>query len=204
MNLLLPLVLLVAASPASAPAQESCPFLPQYRVLERKIASKPPVAALKSLNAYAQDPGNENPAACESIELDRQIGLRERMLSTLVSTGAPCLHADAAFHCDAPDQNTTQCDGIVADGTAQPDAVRMRPSPAARPAMFVQLRTRIPGARLIGVYRTSLGDIAAGRAVVRVDATHPISVRSRSQGVVVIALLSAPGPYKVRKLVWYF
>lgn len=163
----------------------------------------PSVAALRTLYAYAADPANENPAACEAIELEEQISERERALVVLRSPTHPPFRPAAAFHCNSPDPRTTQCDGVVADGTAQPDARRLSRPPSAE-RVVVRLVSRLQGARLIGLYRTSLFDVVRGRPVVRIDAAQPIRIGGQPGGVVIIALYGAPAPYKVRKLVWYY
>lgn len=196
-------LLAMSAGPAATHAS-GCPFLPQYRRLQITIAKAPAASALRSLYRYAGDPANENPAACEAIELDRQIAQQERRLVALVATTRLRIAPDTAFHCSTPDPRTTQCDGIVADGTAQPDAVRIRAPSALRKLTTARLDSNLPDARLIGLYRSTLADVAAGRPAKRLKPGTTIALASGPADGVLIALFTAPAPYKVRKFVWYY
>lgn len=177
------------------------PFLPQFEAMRGTIAQAPPSEALQLLYAYFANPANENPAACEAFEIERLIGERERRLVALDIQGRAPLHPDTAYHCTRFVRRTTQCNGVVADDTGHIDAL---PTQNATPAPFVaQLRSALPGAWLIGVYRATLGDGFLERPARRLDACKPITMTPKP-GDVLIALYFAPAPYKVRKLVWHF
>ncbi|WP_442681227.1 hypothetical protein ACSBM8_08695 [Sphingomonas sp. ASY06-1R] len=182
----------------------ACPFLPQYRGLQAAIDKAPAASALRSLYRYARDPANDNPVACEAIELDRQIAERERTLIAVISPAGWRLPPTAIFHCATPDTKTTRCDGIVADGTAQPDAIRIRPPSPITAPVTARLSNSLPDARLIGLYHTTLADVVAARPVKRLKAANMIRLMPGSGDRLLIALFTAPAPYKVRKFVWYY
>lgn len=192
------LAILARASPAEA---QACPFLPQFETLRASIAHAPPADALPVLYAYFADPANENPAACESFEIERLIGAQERALVTLAIAGRGPIPPDAAYHCDRFDPRTTQCDGLVADDTGHTDG--LQPSTQVIGRFAGRIRSALPGARLIGVYRATLGDDFRRRPAPRLS-TRPSFAATVRSGDVLIALFAAPAPFKVRKLVWYF
>ncbi|MET0247767.1 MAG: hypothetical protein ABW182_13535 [Sphingomonas sp.] len=193
---------LVSCAGRTASAQDAaCPYLPQFETLRSTVENEPPLQSLPRLYAYLADPANENPAACEPFEIERLIGEREIAMVTLAVEGRAPLHPDRAYHCDRIDPRTTRCDGMVADDTGHSDQL-----PKAGPisGRFVgSIRTTLPGTRLIGVYRARLGDNFNARPAIRLDPRRPVSMTARP-GDVLIAVFTAPAPFKLRKLVWYF
>jgi hypothetical protein len=191
-------VVLVALLRAGA-AHAAFPFLPQHAKLEATLRAASHTEALHALYAYAADPGNENPAACEAFDLDRQIGKHEAALVALVAIGHAPLHPATVFHCRTAEPRTTLCNGVVADDTVRPGVVL----PLTRGRYTARLHSRLPRARLLGLYVTTLKDAFAARPVRRVEAGREITIAARPHGTVLIALFSASAPFKVRKFVWY-
>ena len=195
-------VALVACSGRAASAQDAtCPYLPQFETLRSTVENDPPLQALPRLYGYLADPANDTPFPCEPFEVDRLIGEREVAMVTLAIKGRAPLHPDRAYHCDRIDPRTIQCNGMVADDTGHSDQL-----PKAGPinGRFVgSIRTTLPGAKLLGVYRARLGDNFNARPAIRLDPRRPVTMTARP-GDVLIALFTAPAPFKVRKLVWYF
>lgn len=183
-------------------AGPQCPYLPQYQRLQKQIAPLAPEAALSRLYTYSADPENENPAACEAIDIDRAMSEREIALVAL-SGGGRRLPPRSVFHCDVLDFRTSNCNGIVADGTGQPDTTRILP--AGRPTFFSgRIESRLPQARLIGLYRTSLAAVQAGKPPTKITPGGSVSIRPKADGTVLIAIFTAPKPWHYRKVVWYF
>lgn len=166
----------LSQGPAAGQAS-ACPFLPQYRGLQAAIDKAPAASALRSLYRYARDPANDSPVACEAIELDRPIAEQERTLLAVIGLAGWRLPPAAVFHFATPDPKTTRCDGIVADGTAQRDAIRIRPpSPITEPVV-ARLSNSLPDAQLIGLYHTTLADAVAARPAKRLKAANIIRLR---------------------------
>lgn len=192
----------LAALSGALPAQEpACPFLPQFETLRDASARAAPADALGQLYAYFADPANENPAACEAFEIERLIGERERALVSFERAGHAPIPADAAYHCNRFDPRTTQCNGVVADDTGHSNGLRMTSPIDGR--VVGRVRSALPGARLVGLYRATLGDDFGRRPATRLNPRQPIAMTA-GRGEVLIALYAAPAPFKFRKLVWYF
>ncbi len=177
------------------------PNLPQFETLRSTVENEPPLQTLARLYAYLADPTNDSPFPCEPLEAERLIGEREIAMVTLLVEGRAPLHPDRGYHCDRIDPRTTQCNGMVADDTGHSDRL---PGTGPTSGRFVgSVRTTLPGARLLGVYRARLGDNFNARPASRPDPRRPVAMTARP-GDVLIALFTAPAPFKVRKLVWYF
>jgi hypothetical protein len=200
--MVLPLLALVAAAPlqaAAPPVDDQCTYLPQYRALQTAIADVPPEAALPKLYAYAADPANENPVGCDAGDIDSAISKREQSLIALDRGGAP-VAPQGYSHCDKFVPRSIVCNGYVADGTGQPDGQQiMTPLPAM--AKTGTIRTRIPGARLVGLYRTTLRDVQSGRPAIKLTGTV---VPAMKRGTVLIALFDGLKHWRYGKAVWYF
>jgi hypothetical protein len=186
-----------------AGAIDTCPYLPQFKALERNIAGMPPAAGLAAIAHYEADPENENPAACESFALDDLMSEREKKLVALVD-GKTKLHAQSAFHCDALLEGTTKCNGVFEDGTAHPLSGGIRPR-HLKEAATLRLESALPDAQLDGVYLAPIGDLLDGKPATRLDAAAGEITLAPPHGLTALMVIfRAPPPWSYRKLVWYF
>jgi hypothetical protein len=190
-------LLLAAAAVAPDP---SCHHRPAFAAIEARAAAKAP-GALAQAYAYAADPAHDDPTGtCEAIAVDGLIATLERDAVSL-SVGNTHLHPDAAFHCTAFDPRTTACNGLVADGTAQPqDATAPRPAAPAK----ATLASGLGDARLIGLYRTTIAAALDGKPAVPLPTGPTVTLGRVPPATVLVAIYTAPAPYHYRKLVWYF
>lgn len=200
----LPLAVACMAWPSDGQGQArteeaGCPYLPQYRAVQHQVAALPPPAAVTRLYAYLADPANENPAGCDAMDIESDISAREIAL-VAVSGGGKSWPAQAAFHCAVLDPRTTRCNGLFEDGTAFPNYRRMLP-PGATTPFSGRIDSRLPDAKLVGLYRTTMSAVRAGRAATRITPGPSVAI---SKGMVLFAIFSAPRPWKYRKIVWYF
>jgi hypothetical protein len=195
-----------AVSPAiagDAGKAGACPYLPQFKALERKIARKPPEAGLAEIARYQADANNENPDACESFALDKLMSEREKKL-VFLAHGKTRLYAQSAFHCDALYEGTTQCNGVFEDGTAHPLSGGIRPRHLEGTARL-RIESALPDAQLDGVYLVPIGDLLDGKPATRLDAPAGEITLAPPQGLTaLVAIFRAPAPWRYRKLVWYF
>lgn len=178
-----------------------CPYLPEFKVLHRKLPAMKPARVLVALERYRAN--HENPAACEGIEIDRLMADQEIKLVYLTD-GKTRLYAQAAYRCGELDEKTTRCDGSVADGTVFPHYVGIRPlNLTARQRMSIN--SEVPGIQLMGVYRASLPELIDGKTATRLEITgNTVDLGQMGKNAVLIVIFRAPAPWIYRKLVWYF
>jgi hypothetical protein len=201
--LTLALATVTSSAARAADKADACPYLPQFKALESKIAGMPPAAGLAAIARYEADQNNENPEACESFALDQLMSAREKKL-VFLAHGKTRLHAQSAFHCDALLDGTTKCNGVFEDGTAHPLSVGVRPR-RLREAATLRIESALPDAQLDGVYLAPIGDLLDGKPAARLDATAgEITLTPPHQLTALIAIFRAPAPWSYRKLVWYF
>ncbi len=196
------LSLLAAASALQvtpAAVDEQCVYLPQYRALQKVISSLPSEAALSKLYAYAADSRNENLAGCDAADIDREISSREQSLVTF-NRGGTQIAPQAFFHCDRFVPRSIVCNGYVADGTGQPKGPQIvTPLPVSARSGTVSIR--VPGTRLVGLYRSTLRDIQSGRPAIKLKGNV---IPPMQGGSVVIALFDGLKIRRYGKAVWYF
>lgn len=200
----IPLVMACMAWPSDGQGQArteegGCQYLPQYRAVQHQVAALPPAVAVTRLYAYLADPANENPAGCDATDIESNISTREIALVS-VSGGGKSWPAQAAFHCAVLDRRTTRCNGLFEDGTALPNSKRIL-APGTAKSFSGRVDSRLPDATLVGLYRTTLSAVRAGRAATPITASPSVAIR---KGMVLIAIYSAPRPWRYRKIVWYF
>lgn len=197
---------IMGSARADGPETSACPVQPAFGALQRAVRTLPAAEALARMYRYAADPARDSPYACEGIALDAQIGAREAAMVALRS-GSLSWRPAAVYHCRRFDLVTTRCDGIVADGTAQPHAAGMKPIRLRR-AADARLASTLPGAKLVGVYRVAAGELLDGGRAARLASSAAIRLsppRSPSRKTTaIIAIFDAPEPWRYRKLVWYF
>jgi hypothetical protein len=197
------LATIAPAAARDAHKGDTCPYLPQFKELEKKLQGMAPAAALGALARYEADPNNENPAACEGFALDRLMSKREMKL-VFLARGKTRLHAQWASHCDTVTEATLKCDGVFADDTAHPRFAGIRPRRLER-TVTLRVRSALPDARLDGVYLAPIADLLDGKAATRIDAAaDEITLVPPTSPTAVIAIFHAPAPWRYRKLVWYF
>jgi len=197
------IALLLACAACTRPAaveEGGCPYLPQFIELRPKLAGLPPAKAAAALQAYSAT--HENPQACEATEIDRLLGDLEKQLFVLVS-GEQRLAAQVVFRCNQFDSQSARCDSPMADGTSHPLSFGIQPLPGpAGPNL--QFQSEQPGAELIGIYQIALGDALDGKAATSLGNVSPVAVPASSQDSALIAIYRTTGPWRYRKVVWYF
>lgn len=182
-----------------ATGDEQCVYLPQYRALQRVIAGLPSETALPKLYDYATDSRNENPAGCDAADIDREISSREQSSVTL-NRGGTQISPQAFFDCDRFVSRSIVCNGHVADGTGQPNGPQIvTPLPISASSGTISIR--VPGTRLIGLYRSTLLNIQSGRPAIKLKGNVIPPMQS---GSVLIALFDGLKNRRYGKAVWYF
>lgn len=181
-------------------APASCVDRSDFIRLRREIARADPMTAVRALYRYNADPAHEDPAGCTADDLERLLGEQERKLVALMG-GTKAKFPQMVAHCFRFDSRTTSCQDLVQDGTGQPNYVHIRPQRQA--AGFTgRLKTMLPDARLVGVYRTTLRAVQEGKPAKALGVGPDIHVAQG--GAVLIAIFTAPGPpWHYRKFVWY-
>jgi hypothetical protein len=160
-------------------------------------------ASLTALNAYAADPANDNPNACEALELDSLITERERGLVALDFAGRK-IAPGAVFHCNALQGPALVCNGITEDGTAHPLDAGTRAEPLGH-AVTARLVSSLPGMVLQRLYLAATGGLLDGTSLQPLDADRSgFRLDPASKANVLIAIFKAPPPWRIRKFAWYF
>jgi len=195
------LVVACLPAPAWAQAAPECPYLPAFEALARQIPSLAPDAALTALERYSLS--NENPVACESIEIASLMSDQERRLVFLKSGGA-LVPAQASYRCSRLTGATLGCNGAVADGTSMPLSAGIKPlDRPVRPRVAIVSETgRLT---LRGAFTISLSRLVDGHPPTKLPHRGgEVATRSFSAGSVLIAIFKGADPWRYRKLVWYF
>lgn len=189
-------------------AGEGCSYRPSLVALRHRTRDMAPTAALAALNAYAADPANENPAACQSLALDAAIGEQEQALVTLRLADGRSVPAHASYRCDVVDPRTTACRGAVEDGTAHPYSIgvfRDGAGPIELPKpITATIASAFPGAKLEAVYRLRVADLLDGGRATKLPTAAPVALAPDKALMAVIAIFSTPHGPKYHKLVWYY
>ncbi len=189
----------VVAWTTQASDGSACSFRPDYLRLRQQIAASKSAAAVQALYHYNADPAHDDPAGCTAMDLEHLVGEKERKLVSL-SDGHRSRPAGLVAHCFRYEARTTSCGDLVQDGTGQPNAVHIQPASAGTPFKG-RVESRLPGAKLVAVYRTTLSAVRDGKPAVRLGSGPSIAVPG---GSVLIAIFTAPGPpWHYRKFVWY-
>jgi hypothetical protein len=196
-------LLLRCAAVRSAESVTSCPTVPQFQALVNRLNTMGPAASLSALDAYVANPANENPNACEALELDGLIAQRERSLVTL-SIGGRKIAPGAVFNCNVLQGRTLACNGAVEDATAHPATSDMQFEPPQHP-VAVTLMSTLPGMTLIRVYVSRTGDLLDGIPPAPLNARGSgFRLNPASNANILFAIFRAPPPWRFRKFVWYF
>jgi hypothetical protein len=196
--IVLGLLVVGVVSPAWA---VSCPYMPAFLAIRQQLSSLTPAAALTALEHLST--GDENPNACESIDIARLMSEQETRLVFLVD-GSTRIPPQASFRCSRLRSATIHCDGAVADDTTT--LLTARISPLSRPVHFpLAIVSDTESIALLNVYRASLGDLVDGKPPIRLRRHgDEIETPSLAAGSVIIAIFRGAMPWAYRKLVWYF
>ena len=186
---------------ASAATTDDCPYRPNYVALRSRVATTPPAAGVTALYRYAADPENDNPAACEGIAIEQAIAGLELQLVRLVS-GRRSLKPAASYRCTAFDARSTACNGLVGDDTALPDP-QGGPVERASTPLRARVVSDLPDAKLIALYSAPVGKLQDGVVATRLPPGPTLRLGKPASTIAVIAIFSAPQPWRYRKLVWY-
>jgi hypothetical protein len=148
-----------------------------------------PLDAVKALEHYQAT--HENPAACESLELERLLEARERKLIYLLD-GNSRLTAQVVYRCSKVDLKTTYCTGFSADDSAHPFSAGIHPITAHLSAdpSIVCLRK---GFELVAVYKLQMKFANGTVFIPKPETQHAL-----------IAIFKSPGQWGFRKAIWYF
>jgi hypothetical protein len=181
----------------------ACPTLPQFQSLMARLDTMDPAASLTALDAYAANPANDNPNACEALELDSLITERERGLVVLAIGGRE-IGPGAVFHCNALQGRALVCNGTTEDGTAHPLAAGIRAEPLGH-AVTATLVSNLPGMILQRLYLATTGGLLDGAPPKPLHADQSgFRLDPGSKANILIAIFRAPPPWRIRKFAWYF
>lgn len=195
------LVILVACAATAATAQDTCPYLPEFKVLRPKLDAMPLADAVAALQSYVAE--HDSPNACEYFEIDRLLSDRETKLVKLVFGGKE-LPAQLVFRCDRFNPKTAQCQSPMEDGTAQYADVGVVPTTVLNGRTAFEVVSNLPGAHLQALYRTSISNALDGRPAKRLGNVPLGKWRASHEISVLIAIYRTTGPWAYRKAVWYF
>lgn len=194
------IAVVLACSAAHVFAQDTCPYLPAFKVLRNKLDSMSPLQAAKALQSYAAN--NNNPENCEYMELDRNLAARESMLVKMVSGGRDT-PAQVVFRCNDFNPKTAQCQSPLEDGTVHAMPVG-KPSVQPQSGAAYRIASQLPAATLHAIYRTSQSDALDGRPAARLGMHSQGKWSAMPPSTVLIAIYKTKGPWAYRKVVWYF
>lgn len=200
-NLPLVLALLMVCSSASALAQEKCHYQPAFATLQQQLPTMPAPEASKALQKYFVE--HENAQACELTQIERLLDGKEIELIKL-SSGNTTLKPHSFFHCNQFNPKTAQCQSPMEDGTAHPMQANLAFKPLPTPAATMRLTSDLPGAKLIGIYQTTLAAALDGKPAKPLPLGDTIKWKAGRSGGVLIAIYKTTGPWAYRKSVWYF
>jgi hypothetical protein len=194
------LVFVAGTYPSHSAAR--CPYLKEFKNAVSVSARLPAGKAASVLEAYAGM--HENPEACESVEIDRRLGLIEPQLFAL-SYGDKHLAAQFVSRCNEFDSATAQCRSPMEDGTAHPVELGIKPR-AQRPSGTVRIMTARSGASTLrAVYVVKLSDAIEGRAATRIQHQgDEWRLPPDLKNFALIAVFKTDGVWRYRKAVWYF
>ena len=182
-------------------AQDDCPYLPAFKTLRQQLDTMSPIDAVAALQKYAGE--NDNSSACESFEIDRLLGERETKLIKL-AIGGKEIPAQVVFRCKRFDSKTAQCQSPMEDGTTQFAAVGITAMPVPMEGLKFQVVSKLPNAKLIGIYRTSMASALDGKPAKHLGNGPAGKWQSTYKTSALMAIYKTAGPWAYRKAVWYF
>lgn len=189
-------------------AGDGCPYRPSFVTLRHRTRDMAPTAALAALNAYAADPANENPEACQSMALDAAIGEREQALVTLRLADGRSIPAHTSHRCEIVDPVTTACRGAGEDGTAHPFSLGILRGGTGQVVLTkpttATIAGALPGAKLEAVYRLRVADLLDGGRATKLPTVAPIALAPDQALAAVVAIFSTRQGRRHHKLVWYY
>lgn len=182
-------------------AQDECAYLPAFQKLLTQLPILSPSQAAVALAGYVSS--HENPENCEYSEIDRLLAGQEVKLFGFVA-GNTRQDAQVVYRCNQFDPRTARCESPMMDETAHPFSAGI-PSLAMPDTRRIKLITELPGATLAAIYRVSLANALDGKvATLLSSGKSEISFPSSTKGMALIAIYKTSGPWRYRKVVWYF
>jgi hypothetical protein len=199
-------LLIVAAlfSPYCAnaqPTQDGCTYLPEFQALSAQLSQQPAGKAAVALARYITD--HDNLENCEYTEIDRMLSEKEAQLFRVI-TDKTDLKAQIVYRCNQFDSRTANCESPMLDNTAHPFSAGISPLaiPGTRKIKFV---SELPGATLQAIYRISLADAIDGKSAILLSSKKSeLLLISGKKDFALMAIYKTTGPWRYRKVVWYF
>ena len=195
------LAALVLCFASDARAQGKCPYLPEFSALQTQIKNITAPNAVIALEKYLA--AHENGQACELVEIDRLLSIKEIALIKLTAANSE-IHPHSVYRCNEFNPKTAQCQSPMEDGTAHPMSAGITFTPVAAPRTAMRIVSSLPTAQLIGLYQTTLTSALDGKAAKRLPHSATVYWKTRHQESILIAIYKTTGPWAYRKAVWYF
>lgn len=157
--------------------------------------------AVAALQKYVAT--HDNPEGCELTEIDRLLGEKERSLINLELKEAK-IPAQIVFRCNRFDPRTAQCQSPMEDGTAHGIATGISPKPFPSAGSAFRVTSKLPAAKLVGLYRIALSDALDSKTASRLGSSNTGKWQPTRTTSALIAIYKTKGPWAYRKAVWYF
>jgi hypothetical protein len=188
---------------ACAVAGSDCPYLPEFKSLQKQLENLPALDAVVALQKFVLE--HENPEGCEYAEIDSLLQEREVTLIRLAIGGGE-KPAQVVYRCDEFDPTTAQCRSPMEDGTARPLSAGVVPMTSPPAGSAYRITSAIPASELVGIYQVTLSDALNGKPAVRIgkESTGKWNRPRRNTSVALMAVYKTQGPWAYRKAVWYF
>lgn len=200
-RLLIVAALFSAYSANAQPTQDGCTYLPEFQALSAQLSQQPAGKAAAALTRYIAD--HENLENCEYTEIDRMLAAQEAQLFRVLADKTD-LKAQIVYRCNQFDPRTANCDSPMQDNTAHPFSAGI--SPLAVPdTRKIKVVSELPGATLQAIYQISLADAIDGKSATLLSSKKSeLLLISGKNGFALMAIYKTTGPWRYRKIVWYF
>ncbi len=177
----------------------ACAFSPEWNALQTRISSMTVQNAADALQKHIAY--HENIENCELEQAELSLSGLESQLISVKEAGrqyAPQM----LLRCNVFNPSTAQCQSPMEDATAHPRLVDAKLKFLSLPAQSLQVVSQMKGAKLLGVYQTSLVAALDGKPASKLG--KQIILQQQQSPVILMAIYKTKGPWRYRKAIWYF
>lgn len=198
---LLMFALILACNATDVFAQDTCNYLPKFKVLRKQLDTLPPATAIAKLQEYLRQ--SDNPDSCEFSEADDLITERERKLIKLQMDGKE-LTPQLVSRCNQFNKKTARCLSPMADDTVFYLDYALNVKAFAMPTSGTryQIVSALASANLTALYQIDL--YSEGKGIRRLDSASANRWHATNQTSALIGIFKTRDMWRYRKVVWYF
>ncbi len=197
------LLITLFVSPASF-AQDNCPAILGFSVLQEKIKDSPPAQALRLLNNFSAKA--DIVASCQADKIEALFEQVEQAHFRLENAQKNTVFApQVILRCNQFNRQTAQCTLPKADDTlryqlSEHPVFLQQPSVDSR----WHFATGLPGYQLLATYRMSMQSAPAVAQTLPKALSSKTLWPSTEKKQAIIAIYKTSGAWQYRKVVWYF